>query len=88
MTRRSNPSLVARSVLLRFGNQGSFAMTRSAAYASKLQNGEWVVLLPILGHGLPDEHPDAHQTKDAADAWIASDDGVEWTARQLARCGK
>jgi hypothetical protein len=60
-------------------------MVKSSAFASELKNGEWVVLLPIPGHGLPDEHPDAHSTKEAADLWIASQEGLDWSARKLAR---
>jgi hypothetical protein len=58
-------------------------MTKSPAYVSQLKNGRWVVLLPLLGHGLPDEHPDSHDTKEDAASWIAGRDGVSWVGTKL-----
>jgi hypothetical protein len=58
-------------------------MTKSPAYVSQLKNGQWVVLLPLSGHGLPDEHPDSHNTEEAAARWIAGRDGVSWVGKKL-----
>jgi hypothetical protein len=58
-------------------------VNHSPAYAKELNNGQWVVLLPLAGHGLPDEHPNSHDTKEGADLWIASSAGVDWIVQEL-----